>query len=86
MMEYKGYRAEVEYDDSARILHGRVANTGSYPIATFEATDVRVLRRQFENSIDEYLEWCDEDGVDPVRPFPDGSASAPRWMTARRRR
>ena len=55
MMEYKGYLAAVEFDDSADILHGRVVNSGAYPIATFEATDAKALRRKFERSIDEYL-------------------------------
>lgn len=41
MIEYKGYVAEVEFDDSADILHGRVVNSGPYPIATFEATDAK---------------------------------------------
>lgn len=69
MMEYKGYIAAVEFDDSAEILHGRVINSGPYPIATFEATDAKHLRREFERSIDEYLAWCDEDGVQPKKPF-----------------
>ena len=69
MMEYKGYLAAVEFDDSAGILHGRVVNSGAYPIATFEATDAKALRREFERSIDEYLAWCEEDGVEPRRPF-----------------
>ena len=69
MMEYKGYVTAVEFDDSADILHGRVVNSGAYPIATFEATDARELRREFERSIDEYLAWCEEDGVEPRRPF-----------------
>ena len=69
MMEYKGYLAAVEFDDSADILHGRVVNSGPYPIATFEATDARDLRREFERSIDEYLSWCEDDGVEPRRPF-----------------
>ena len=47
MMEYQGYVAEVELDDSVGRLHGRVVNGGSYPIATFEATDVEGLRREF---------------------------------------
>ena len=68
-MEYKGYVAAVEFDDSADILHGRVVNSGSYPIATFEATETRQLRQEFERSIDEYLAWCEEDGVEPRRPF-----------------
>ena len=69
MMEYKGYVAAVEFDDSVGLLHGRVVNSGSYPIATFEATDVDGIRREFQRSIDEYLASCEEDGVAPRQPF-----------------
>lgn len=68
-MEYKGYVAEVEFDDSAGVLHGRVANSGAYPVAAFEATETGALRREFERSVDAYLAWCAEDGVEPKRPF-----------------
>ena len=54
-MEYKGYVASVEFDDSADVLHGWIANSGPYPIATFGATDRREIRREFERSVDEYL-------------------------------
>ena len=69
MMQYKGYVAAVEFDDSVGRLHGRVVNSGAYPIATFEATDVDGIRREFEQSIDEYLASCREDGVEPKKPF-----------------
>ena len=69
MMEYKGYVAEVDFDESVGRLHGRVVNSGAYPIATFEATDVDGLRRDFRRSIDEYLASCREDGVEPRKPF-----------------
>ena len=69
MMEYRGYLASVEFDDSADVLHGRVVNSRPYPMATFEATETRELRREFERSVDEYLRWCEEDGVEPGRPF-----------------
>ncbi len=69
MMEYKGYAAEIEFDGSVGRLHGRVVNSGPYPIATFEATDVDGLRRGFQRSIDEYLASCREDGVEPRKPF-----------------
>ena len=65
MMNYKGYTAEVEFDDSVGRLHGRVVNSGAYPIATFEATDVEGIRREFHRSIDEYLKSCEEDGIEP---------------------
>ena len=69
MMEYKGYIATVEFDESVDRLHGRVVNSGSYPIATFEATNVEGIRREFQRSIDEYLESCKEDGIEPRKPF-----------------
>ena len=68
-MEYRGYVASVEFDESADVLHGRVVNSGSYPIAAFEAKDTKGLRQEFERSIDEYLAWCEEDGVEPKKPF-----------------
>jgi predicted HicB family RNase H-like nuclease len=76
MMEYRGYAAEIEFDDSVGRLHGRVVNSGAYPIATFEATDVEGLRREFQRSIDEYLASCAEDGVEPRKPFRASSTCA----------
>ena len=42
---------------------------GPYPIVTFEASDVDDLKRKFHTSIDDYLSWCAEDGVEPRRGF-----------------
>ena len=61
--------AAVEFDDSVGRLHGRVVNSGAYPIATFEATDLDGIRREFQRSIDEYLASCREDGIEPKKPF-----------------
>ena len=41
MTEYKGYVAAIEFDGSVGRFHGRVVNSGSYPVATFEATDIK---------------------------------------------
>ncbi|MXY78561.1 MAG: toxin-antitoxin system HicB family antitoxin [Chloroflexi bacterium] len=68
MLEYKGYIGEVVYDDEAEVLHARVINSGSYPIANAEATDVEGIKREFRRSIDVYLQGCEELGIDPVPP------------------
>ena len=68
-MEYKGYTVEVEFDDSVGRLHGRVISCGFYPIATFEATDVDGIRREFRCFIDEYLKSCREDEVEPRKSY-----------------
>ena len=52
------------------LLHGRVVNSGPYPIVTFEAENVAGLRKEFELSVDEYLlSQEEEDGVEPRKPF-----------------
>ena len=68
MLNYKGYLAAVEFDETVNRLHGEVVNSGDFPIATFEARDVSALQREFQISVDAYLGSCKEDGVDPVRP------------------
>ena len=69
MIEYKGYVAEVEFDDSVGRFHGRVINSGSYSIVSFEATDAEEIEKEFRRSIDEYIASCKEDGSEPVKPF-----------------
>ena len=68
MIEYKGYVGEVVYDDGAEVLHARVINSGPYPVASAEATDVEGLKREFRISIDTYLDGCAEVGIEPVAP------------------
>ena len=68
MLEYKGYVGDVVYDADARVLHARVINSGPYPIANAEATDVDGIEREFRTSIDIYLDGCAELGIAPVAP------------------
>jgi len=72
MIEYKGYIADIEYDDSVNMLHGRVVNSGPYSIADCLASDIEGLKREFAISIDIYLASCVEDGVEPLPPEPLG--------------
>ena len=68
MMEYQGYIAEVEYDDIVKLYAGWVTNSGPSSIVIFETDNEKDLERVFQEAIDEYLTWCAEDGVEPVRP------------------
>jgi predicted HicB family RNase H-like nuclease len=67
MMEYKGYLGEVEYDSQARIFHGDIINTRD--IITFQGTTVKEIERAFKESIDDYIAWCGEEGVEPEKPY-----------------
>jgi predicted HicB family RNase H-like nuclease len=67
MMQYKGYLGAVEYDDEARVFHGEVLNMRD--VITFQGTSVEQLEQAFRESVDDYLEWCAQDGVAPERPY-----------------
>lgn len=67
MMEYKGYIGTVEFDADARILHGDVINTRD--VITFQGKTVDEIEQAFKESIDDYLEWCAVEGVDPEKPY-----------------
>lgn len=55
-MEYKGYVARVEFDESANVFHGQVLNIRD--VITFEGRSVDELRDEFKNSVEDYLEFC----------------------------
>ena len=67
MMNYKGYIGKVEYDDEAHIFSGTVINTRT--VITFQGTSVNELEQEFQASVEDYLSWCSEDGVEPEKPY-----------------
>jgi predicted HicB family RNase H-like nuclease len=67
MMNYKGYLGAVEYDAQAKIFHGDIINTRD--VITFQGTTVKEIERAFRDSIDDYIAWCKEDGVEPEKPY-----------------
>jgi len=64
--EYKGYAANIEYDPDAAILHGEVL--GIRDVVTFEGRSVPEVLQAFQDSVDDYLEFCAERGEKPEKP------------------
>ncbi len=67
MLKYKGYTGHAEFNDEARLFHGEVLDLRD--VITFQGTSVEELEREFRNSIDDYLEFCEERSEEPDRPF-----------------
>lgn len=67
MMEYKGYIAKIEFDAEANLFHGQVINMRD--VITFQGHSVEELRREFAESVEDYLEFCAERGEEPEKPF-----------------
>ncbi|WP_066384747.1 MULTISPECIES: type II toxin-antitoxin system HicB family antitoxin [unclassified Anabaena] len=66
-MKYKGYEAVVEFDEEAEIFHGEIINIRD--VITFQGDSVKELKQAFYDSVDDYLEFCQERGEEPEKPF-----------------
>ena len=67
MMTYKGYSGWVKFDAEAEIFHGEVV--GLRDVVTFQGTTVEELKEAFRESVDDYLEFCQQRGEPPDKPF-----------------
>jgi predicted HicB family RNase H-like nuclease len=67
MIKYKGYYGVVQYDDEAKVFHGEVINTRT--VITFQGTTVDEIETAFRDSVDDYLDWCQERNKEPEKPF-----------------
>lgn len=67
MLKYKGYAGIVQFDDEAMIFYGEVM--GLRDVITFQGTTAREIKKEFERSIDGYLDWCEELGQEPEHPY-----------------
>ena len=66
-MKYKGYEANIDYDEDADIFHGEVADLRD--VVTFQGCSVAELKKAFAASIEDYLAFCKERGEEPERPY-----------------
>ena len=67
MMEYRGYLGVVEFDEEDDLFHGTVINTND--VITFYGASVPELKKEMRRSVEEYLDFCSEQGREPERPF-----------------
>jgi predicted HicB family RNase H-like nuclease len=66
-MKYKGYTAKVQFDAEAGLLHGEIEDITD--VVTFQADSVAELEAEFHAAVDDYLEFCKDEGREPNRPF-----------------
>jgi predicted HicB family RNase H-like nuclease len=67
MLKYKGYAGHAEYDDEAGIFHGEVLDLRD--VITFQGKSVDEIEQAFRESIDDYLEFCEQRGEAPDKAF-----------------
>ncbi len=67
MVRYKNYTGIVEYDSAGKIFTGEVI--GLRDVITFQGRTPEELEQSFQESIDFYLEMCEQDGIPPQKPY-----------------
>ncbi len=78
MMRYKNYYGSVHYSDEDKVFYGKVEFIRA--LVSYEGTDVKSLRKSFEEAVEDYLQTCKKQGKEPEHPSRDrsiyGSAQA----------
>lgn len=64
---YKGYSGYVHYSPTDEVFYGKIEAIAD--LVTFEADSAKQLRIEFEAAVDDYLEYCREEGKEPNKPF-----------------
>lgn len=67
MLEYKGFYGTVEFSENDNILFGKVIGINS--LISYEGDSVKTLREDFEGAVDDYLEMCETNGVEPEKTY-----------------
>lgn len=75
-MIYKGYEGIITcIDDEANLLTGHVIGLQNDGVM-FQGRDAVELRKAFEDSVDDYLEWCAKLGDQPEKPMTNTEEAA----------
>jgi predicted HicB family RNase H-like nuclease len=67
MIEYRGYTGVFEFDPSIDAFHGRIL--GLQDVVTFQGRSLDELRQEMAESVEDYIELCQEAGKEPERPY-----------------
>ena len=67
LLSYKNYNGTVEFSSDDNCLFGKVVGIKS--LLSYEGQSIKELKEDFERTVDEYLEDCQERGVAPEQPY-----------------
>ena len=67
LIQYKDYYGSVHFDDEDLIFYGKIEFIRA--LVTYEATHAKGLKKAFEASVDDYLNTCRGQKIEPEKPF-----------------
>ena len=66
-MEYKGYFGSIEISVEDEVLYGKILFVND--LITYESENPKELKAAFEEAVDDYLDYCNQCGKEPEKPF-----------------
>ena len=66
-LEHKGYLGTVEFSADDEVFYGKIQ--GINDLVLFEGKSVADLKKNFKESVEDYLETCAELGKEPNKTF-----------------
>ena len=68
-MTYKGYIGSIEISEEDNCLFGKVLDLPNDTLLSYEGETVAELRKDFETTINDYIIYCTENGIEPHRSY-----------------
>ena len=66
-MTYKGYLGSVNYSDKDQVFFGKIE--GINGLVNFEGESVKELTEAFHEAVDDYLAYCEDEGIEPDKSY-----------------
>ena len=66
-LTYKGYIGSVNFSEKDNVFFGKIE--GINGLVNFEGESVKELTAAFHEAVDDYLAYCEEEGIEPLKSF-----------------
>lgn len=66
-MTYKGYLGSVAFSEKDQVFFGKIE--GINALVNFEGESVKELTESFHQAVDDYLAYCEDEGIAPDKSY-----------------
>lgn len=66
-LKYKGFLGSVSFSEADGVFFGKIE--GIDGLVNFEGESVKELTKAFHDAVDDYLEYCKEEGIEPHKSY-----------------